>query len=97
VIKEQIDELMGTMVPAVKLVILDFYSSPMLDVTGADMIRDLLTDCSQKGIELRLASTTGQVRDLIRKAGLTEKLGGVDATDTISTVLDEWQAKNHRK
>jgi MFS superfamily sulfate permease-like transporter len=97
VIKEQIDELMGTMVPAVKLVILDFYSSPMLDVTGADMIRDLLTDLSQKGIELRLANTTGQVRDLIRKAGLVEQLGGVDATDTISTVLDEWQAKNHRK
>ena len=51
VIREQIDELMGTMVPAVKLVILDFYSSPMLDVTGADMIRDLLTDFSRKGIE----------------------------------------------
>ncbi len=96
VIKEQIDELMGTMVPAVKLVILDFYSSPMLDVTGADMIRDLLTDLSQKGIELRLANTTGQVRDLIRKAGLVEQLGGVDATDTISTVLDEWQAGGHK-
>jgi MFS superfamily sulfate permease-like transporter len=96
VIKEQIDELMGTMVPAVKLVILDFYSSPMLDVTGADMIRDLLTDLSQKGIELRLANTTGQVRDLIRKAGLVEHLGGVDATDTISTVLDEWQAGGHK-
>ena len=97
VIREQIDELMGTTVPAVKLVILDFYSSPMLDVTGADMIRDLLTDFSRKGIELRLANTTGQVRDLIRKAGLVEKLGGLTATDTISTVLDEWESKNHRK
>ena len=65
----------GQSVPAVKLVILDFYSSPMLDVTGADMIRDLLTEFSQKGIELRLANTTGQVRDLIRKAGLVEKVG----------------------
>ncbi len=97
VIREQLDELMGTTVPAVKLVILDFYSSPMLDVTGADMIRDLLTDFSRKGIELRLANTTGQVRDLIRKAGLVEKLGGLTATDTISTVLDEWEGKNHRK
>ena len=92
-IKEQLDTHLEAMVPAVKLVILDFYSSPMLDVTAADMIRDLLTDLSQRGIELRLANTTGQVRDLIRKAGLVEKIGRLEATDTISTILDEWQAK----
>ena len=96
-IKEQLDTHLEAMVPAVKLVILDFYSSPMLDVTAADMIRDLLTDLSQRGIELRLANTTGQVRDLIRKAGLVEKLGRLEATDTISSILDEWQAKNHGK
>ncbi len=96
-IKEQLDTHVEAIVPAVKLVILDFYSSPMLDVTAADMIRDLLTDLSQRGIELRLANTTGQVRDLIRKAGLVEKLGRLEATDTISTILDEWQAENQRK
>lgn len=97
VIKEELDVHLGTTVPAVKLLILDFYSSPMLDVTAADMIRDLLTDLSQRGIELRLANTTGQVRDLIRKAGLVEKIGRLESTDTILTILEDWQAKNQRK
>ena len=97
VIKEQLDEHLENSVPAVKLVILDFFTSPMIDVTAADMIRDLLTDFSHRGIELRLANTTGQVRDLIRKAGLVEKLGRLEATDTIATILDEWQANNHGK
>jgi sulfate permease, SulP family len=91
-VKEQLNLHIDEQVPAVKLVILDLYSSPLLDVTAADMIRDLITDLSERSIQLRLANTTGQVRDLLRKAGLVEKLGHLEATDTIATILDEWQA-----
>lgn len=91
-VKEQLNMHIDEQVPAVSLVILDLYSSPLLDVTAADMIRDLITDLSERSIQLRLANTTGQVRDLLRKAGLVEKLGHLEATDTIATILDEWQA-----
>lgn len=95
-VKEQLNKHIEEQVPAVNLVILDLYSSPLLDVTAADMIRDLIMDLSEGGIQLRLANTTGQVRDLLRKAGLVEKFGHLEATDTIATILDEWQAKQNK-
>jgi sulfate permease, SulP family len=94
-VREQLNDHIESRVPAVKLVILDFYSSPILDVTAADMINDLISDLSDRSIAIRLANTTGQVRDLLRKAGLEEKLGRLESTDTISTILDEWQAGLH--
>jgi len=53
------------------------------------MIRDLITDLSERSIQVRLANTTRQVKDLLRKAGLEEKCGRFESTDTISTNLDE--------
>jgi len=53
-------------------------------------------DLSERSIQLRFANTTGQVRDLIRKAGLIERLGRLEATDTIATILDEWQAEQNK-
>ena len=53
------------------------------------MISDLITDLSERSIQVRLANTTRQVKDLLRKAGLEEKCGRFESTDTISTNLDE--------
>ena len=60
------------------------------------MIRDLITDLSERSIQVRLANTTRQVKDFLRKAGLEEKCGRFESTDTISTNLNECQAGHNK-
>ena len=60
------------------------------------MIRDLITDLSERSIQVRLPNTTGPVKDFLRKAGLEEKCGRFESTDTISTNLNECQAGHNK-
>jgi high affinity sulfate transporter 1 len=71
------------------LAIIDLQSSPITDVTAVDMIQDLITELERKGITLRLANASGQVRDVLRAAGVEEKVGKLDRTTTIAAILNE--------
>jgi high affinity sulfate transporter 1 len=73
----------------IHLAVLDLDLSPITDVTAVDMIRDLITDLDRKGIILRLANASGQVRDVLRAAGIEEKIGKLDRTTTISAILEQ--------
>ena len=73
----------------IHLAIIDLQSSPITDVTAVDMIRDLITELDRKGITLRLANASGQVRDVLRAAGIEEKVGRLDRTTTISAILEQ--------
>jgi SulP family sulfate permease len=73
----------------IQLAIIDLQSSPITDVTAVDMIRDLIMELDRKGITLRLANPSGQVRDVLRAAGIEEKVGKLDRTTTISALIDE--------
>jgi DNA-directed RNA polymerase delta subunit len=53
------------------------------------MIRDLITDLDRRGITLRLANASWQVRDVLRAAGIEEKIGKLDRTTTISAILEQ--------
>jgi len=73
----------------IHLAIIDLQSSPITDVTAVDMIRDLITELERKGITLRLANTSGQVRDVLRAAGIEDKLGKLDRTTTIAAFIEQ--------
>jgi len=73
----------------IHLAILDLDLSPITDVTAVDMIRDLITDLDRKGVTLRLANASWQVRDVLRAAGIEEKVGRLDRTTTISAILEQ--------
>jgi len=75
----------------IHLAIIDLQLSPITDVTAADMIRDLITDLERKGIALRLANASGQVRDVLRAAGIEDKVGKLDGTTTIAALLEQWE------
>jgi sulfate permease, SulP family len=72
---------------SIYLAIIDMESSPITDVTAVDMIRDLITELNRKGITLRLANASGQVRDVLRAAGIEDKVGKLDGTTTIVALL----------
>ena len=73
----------------IHLAIIDLNSSPITDVTGVDMIHDLIDELDRKGIVLRLANASGKVRDVFRAAGIEDKVGRLDRTTTISAILEQ--------
>jgi SulP family sulfate permease len=73
----------------IHLVIIDLDSSPITDVTAVDMIHDLIDELDRKGIVLRLANASGRVRDVLRAAGIEEKVGKLDRTTTIAALVEE--------
>jgi high affinity sulfate transporter 1 len=73
----------------IRLAIIDLQSSPIIDVTAADMIRDLHTELARKGIALRLANTTGKVRDVLRAAGIEDRVGRLDRAATIAALCEQ--------
>lgn len=73
----------------IHLVVIDLELSPFTDVTAADMIKDLFTEFDRKGIELRLANVSGQARDVLRRAGIEDKIGKLDRTTTIAALVEQ--------
>src|SRR5512137_2609720 len=71
----------------IRVVILDLESSPFTDVTAVEMIRDLISELEHKGIELRIANACGHTRDILRRAGIEEKVGRLDQATTIAAII----------
>ena len=46
-----------------------------LDATGADMLREILTEVEEQDVTLHLTDVKGPVRDVLRDAGIWEHLG----------------------
>jgi high affinity sulfate transporter 1 len=87
--KENFSKALAQEQRPVHLAIIDLQSSPITDVTAVDMIRDLIAELERKGITLRLVNASGQVRDVLRAAGIEEKVGKLDRTATIAAILNE--------
>ncbi len=68
--------------PAVKAVVLDAETVPFVDVTAAEMLLQLRGDLDREGVRLVMARDIGQVRDVLRREGVT------DASVVYATVED---------
>jgi MFS superfamily sulfate permease-like transporter len=51
------------------------------------MTRELISELERKGIELRIANASGQTRDILRRAGIEEKVGKLDQATTIAAII----------
>ncbi len=80
--------------PSIRLVILDMETSPMLDITAADMLGELDDTLNERGISFRLANPTGEARDILRSSYSEERVGHIDPTTTICSIVDGW-GKEH--
>ncbi|MDG2113308.1 MAG: STAS domain-containing protein [Actinomycetota bacterium] len=56
-----------------KALVLDASGIGDIDVTGVEMLRDLLADLDDLGVALHLADTKGPVRDVLWRAGLWDR------------------------
>ena len=51
------------------------------------MLHELNAELAGRGIALRIVGAHGSARDLLRAEGLEEKVGGLDRTATLDSVL----------
>ena len=78
----------------VEMVILDMETSPMLDVTAADMLGELDTALHNKEILFRLANCTGEVRDMLKATYSLKRVGHIKASTTVNQIMEEWTEGN---
>jgi SulP family sulfate permease len=71
----------------VRLVVCDLSASPFLDLSGSRMLHELHGRLAERGIPLRVIGAHGTVRDLLRADGLGEKVGGLDRSMTLESLV----------
>ncbi len=71
----------------IRLVVCDLSAAPYLDLAGSRMLHELQAELASCGIVLRIVGAHGSARDLLRADGVEEKVGGLDRTATLETVL----------
>jgi MFS superfamily sulfate permease-like transporter len=71
----------------VRLVVCDLSAAPYLDLAGCRMLHELQAELAAHGAALRVVGAHGKSRDLLRADGIEEKVGGLDRTATVESVL----------
>ena len=75
--------------PPVKLVVCDLSASPFIDLAGAQMLHDIHDELASRDVMFRIVGAHGQLRDLLRAAGLSEKTDSADWMRTLDSVLGD--------
>jgi MFS superfamily sulfate permease-like transporter len=70
----------GAVTPATTAVVLDCETAPVIDVSAAEMLAQLARDLERKQVQLLVAKSVGQVREMLRAAGVLDDLGGLYQT-----------------
>jgi SulP family sulfate permease len=82
-----LDRLREASPATVRLVACDLSAAPYIDLAGSRMLHELHTELKGHGIALRIVGAHGSVRDLLRAEGLEEKVGQLDRTTTMDSLL----------
>ena len=79
--KERVLALVDAADPAPSVVVFDLLQSTELDVQTADTIGELADALNERSIELRLASVRAPAVEVLRRAGLLERVKVVPTLD----------------
>lgn len=78
----------------VRLVVCDLSNSPFLDVAAADMLLAMERDLEQRRIRMRIVEAHAKARDLLRAAGLEERVGYLGRHISIDMAVAEFQQRS---
>jgi MFS superfamily sulfate permease-like transporter len=87
VLERVLDRLGEARPAAVRLIACDLSAAPYIDLAGSRMLHELHAELARHGVALRIVGAHGSVRDLLRAEGLEEKVGGLDRTRTLDSLL----------
>ncbi len=84
-----LDRLVAEPEGRVRLVVCDLSASPRIDLAAAGMLGKLQAQLSARGIRLAVVGAHGRVRDLLRRDGLADLVGGIAREVTLASVISE--------
>ena len=76
---------------ALKLVVCDLSTSPIVDLAGVRMLTTLQATLEAMGMRLRLVAPHAAVRDILRAEGLEERVGHFGRRISVADAIDELQ------
>ena len=89
---EEILGLTGDDQPAVQWLGIDASAIADVDFSGAQTLRELAGSLRERGVRLRLAEVTPEVRAELDRHGLTEQLGADAFFETVAAMIDAFRA-----
>jgi SulP family sulfate permease len=93
-IKNTIIDLVDNEYNDTKLFVLDFEASAFIDYSGIQMLEELYSELSSRGIKIKAANMYGPLRDLIRKTKLEDEIVDSEVCLSIDECLDLWEKEN---
>ncbi|WP_237214114.1 SulP family inorganic anion transporter [Falsiroseomonas oryziterrae] len=78
---------------SIRLVVCDLSAAPHMDLSALAMLRKLVASLAEQGIGFAIAGARGRIRDLLRRDGFADLVGGISRTATIETVLREAEGR----
>jgi MFS superfamily sulfate permease-like transporter len=78
---------------ALKLVICDLTTSPVVDLAGADMLAQMYATLEKNGVRMRLCGAHAAVRDILRAEGLEERIGYFGRRMSLADLIDEFHGE----
>jgi sulfate permease, SulP family len=82
-----LDRLDDPKTSVTRMVVCDLSAAPYLDLAGCRMLHELHAELAARSTTLRIVGAHGTSRDLLRAERLEEKVGGLDRTATVESVL----------
>ena len=76
----------------VKLVLFDFSNVPVVDLAGAEMLKNLHRELTAAGIDFRIVEARSAVRDFLRVEGLEERFGHFSRFTSLADALHEFES-----
>jgi high affinity sulfate transporter 1 len=80
----------------IHLVVCDLSTSPYVDLAGGRMLESLSSELAKRNVTLRVTDARATVRDLLRAAGVDEKVGGINRFASVADVIDDFLAESSR-
>ncbi len=74
-VRERMKTLVAKTQPPPRVVVLDSAGQDSLDITSADMLKELLAELKGKGMDIYVAELHGPVREFSQRTGLLELIG----------------------
>jgi sulfate permease, SulP family len=87
ILQAVLDRLNDPKTSPIRMVVCDLSAAPYLDLAGCRMLHELHAELAARGASLRIVGAHGASRDLLRADGVEEKVGGLDRTATVESVL----------
>lgn len=78
----------------VRLVVGDLSGSPLMDMTGAEMLKELHEALNASGVRLRLVEARSSVRDRLRLQHMEEDEGRIDRYTTVADAVEAFETES---